>query len=74
MANQFVGEERLRDEPKECLSRRLVRIWKTFLLCQEMFILKVSCFPWGVFWSPACAKKVITEKSEATPQSYVGAN
>ena len=51
-----------------------VRIWKTLLLCQEMYILKVSCFPWGVFWSPACAKKVITENSEATPQSYEGAN
>ena len=59
--------------PREISQRMRVRIWKTFLLCQEIFILKVLCFPWGVFWSPACVKKVITENSEATPQSYEGA-
>ena len=59
--------------PREISQRMRVRIWKTFLLCQEIFILKVLCFPWKVFWSPACVKKVITENSEATPQSYEGA-
>ena len=50
----------MRDKPTN------VRLYleNTFVMSGNVYF-KSLCFPWQVFWLPACAKKVITENSEA---------
>lgn len=35
-----------------------------------MFTLKVFCFPWEVFWSPACSKKGKQAIPDGIQQTY----